>query len=96
MTESTPTLSFHDGEPPQRSDRQYIALAIPYDSHDQEPPPRWCVIQWGDRWGCGPQPYWEWSVPGYSTSVRVLKWAQLPELDFFGKLHAEKEPRNAA
>ena len=56
MSESTPTLSFHDGEPPQRSDRQYIALAIPYDSHDQEPPPRWCVIQWGGRWAAGRSP----------------------------------------
>lgn len=85
-------LTFFDGEPPRRNDVQYIAFAIDLNGlgHNQpSPEPRWCVVRWGNTVLGDRHPFWEWSVPGRSTQVSILKWAQLPHLDFVAKHNLE-------
>jgi len=84
-------LVFQDGEPPRRSDRQYVVLAINVHGYGHNQPderPRWMVVQWGNRFNRMKEPYWEWCVPGYSTRVEILKWAELPEMDSHGRVWA--------
>lgn len=85
--------AWHVGEPPRRTDRQYIAMAIDMHGGGHGKPsddPRWCVVQWGNRFCGGVDPYWESSSPGYSTRVLILKWADLPELDRIGRVRADR------
>ena len=64
---------------------QFIAWGI--DEHGggfNEPAdrPRWAVIQWCAEYEGG-KPYWRWSVPGRSSSIKILGWLPLPWNDDF-------------
>lgn len=80
-----PDLSGLRTDPPPDDGSQFVALAV--DEHarrDGDPEPRWCVVQWAPSY-TGGAPFWRWSVPGYTTSVRVLGWLPLPRNDWFGE-----------
>ncbi len=72
----------HD-DPPK--DRQFLAWAT---EGRQNREARWCVVQWNDAYYAQ---YWEWSVPGYSTSVEVLGWMELPWNDVYGDYKLEMD-----
>lgn len=89
-----PALSWRDGEPPRDITKQYIAMVTDPTLPDNAP--IWGVIQWS-TWRGG-TPFWEWSGSG-NPPVEVIKYAELPELDWIGKAAvqiATAWPRRAA
>lgn len=51
--------------------------------------PRWMIVQYASLFPGGPK-YWNWSVPGRSTSIRILGWMPLPANDWFGERQIEQ------
>ena len=87
-------IKFQDGEPPRDSTKQYLAWAIDLHGRGQNKAaahPRWMAVQWNTEWTTEwNHGYWSWSVPGMSTAVRILRWAELPEMDHWAVCALER------
>jgi hypothetical protein len=77
---------------PPEDGRQILAWAIDEHAYGFNKPsdhPRWVIAQFAANYKGGPR-YWQWSVPGRVTSVRILGWAPLSQNDYSGDLIMEQ------
>jgi hypothetical protein len=86
---SPPTLPpcLRTDAPPETGE-QILAWAIDEHAYGYGEPaehPRWVIAQFASTYPRGPR-FWQWSVPGRSTSVRILGWLPLSVNDYAGSM----------